>query len=522
MASAAMEKLGENHKGPQPILRMLRIVKRFPGVLANDHVDFELLPGEVHALLGENGAGKTTLMNILYGLYQADSGEIVLRGRTVRIRSPKDAIRLGIGMVHQHFKLVPNHTVAENVALGLRGTPFFAPARAVEARVRELGERYGLKVDPRAYVWQLSAGEQQRVEIIKALVRGADILILDEPTSVLTPQESEELFRILARMKAEGHGVIFITHKLDEVMEVADRVTVMRRGKVVETLPVGETDKAALARMMVGREVVFRLEKEEVSPGEEALVVEDLWALSDRGLPAVRGVSLSVRRGEILGIAGVAGNGQRELVEVITGLRRAQRGRVSILGHEVTNRSSRVVADAGVAHVPEERLRMGIVPGMSVAENLILKKHHRPPFCRLGFLSLRRIREFARVAIQEYSIMTPGLDTPAKLLSGGNIQRLILARELSGGPSVIVAAHPTYGLDVGATEQIRQILLRERKKGAAILLISEDLEEIFSLSDRIAVIFEGEIMGILPTEEADLETVGLMMAGSKRLTEARR
>jgi simple sugar transport system ATP-binding protein len=502
------------------MLLMRDIVKTFPGVLANDHVTLEVRAGEVHALLGENGAGKTTLMNILYGLYQADSGEILLKGKPVKIRSPKDAIRLGIGMVHQHFKLVPQHTVAENVALGLAGTPFVAPAHAVEGKIAELGERYGLKVDPKAYIWQLSAGEQQRVEIIKALVRGADILILDEPTSVLTPQESEELFKILARMKREGQSVVFITHKLDEVMEVADRVTVMRRGRVVDTLVTGDTDKASLARMMVGREVVFRLEKTEGEKGEEALSVEDLWALSDRGLPALKGVSFSVRRGEILGIAGVAGNGQRELVEVITGLRRAQRGRVAILGRDVTNRSSRVVADSGVAHVPEERLKMGIVPGMTVSENLILKKHHRPPFCYFGFLSFRHIREFARRAIEEYEVMTPGLDTPAKLLSGGNIQRLILARELSGEPPVVIAAHPTYGLDVGATEQIRQILLRERGRGSAILLISEDLEEIFALSDRIAVMFEGEIMGILPADEADLETVGLMMAGSKRLAEA--
>ncbi len=501
-------------------LLMRDITKVFPGVVANDHVTFEVRRGEVHALLGENGAGKTTLMNILYGLYQADSGEIYLYGKRVRIRSPRDAIRHRIGMVHQHFKLVLRHTVAENVVLGLEGSPFLDPARSVEEKILELGERYGLKVDPKAYVWQLSAGEQQRVEIIKALIRGADILILDEPTSVLTPQESEELFKILGRMKEEGHSVIFITHKLDEVMAVADRVTVMRRGKVVATLPTSEVDKPTLAKMMVGREVVFRLKKTACERGKEALVVEDLWALSDRGLPALKGVSFSVYRGEILGIAGVAGNGQKELVEVITGLRRATRGRVVVLGEEVTNRNPRRIADKGVAHIPEERLRMGIVPEMSVAENLILKKHHRPPFCRGIFLNLRAVRRFAQRAIEEYGILTPSAQTPAKLLSGGNIQRLILARELSGDPALVVAAHPTYGLDVGATEQIRQILLEQRKRGAGVLLISEDLEEIFSLSDRIAVIFGGEIMGILPTPEADLETVGLMMAGSKRLTEA--
>jgi|Deesub1362B_J571_1020462.scaffolds.fasta_scaffold00135_50 simple sugar transport system ATP-binding protein len=497
-------------------LLMRDITKVFPGVVANDKVTFELKVGEVHALLGENGAGKTTLMNILYGLYQADSGEIYLYGKRVRIRSPRDAIRHRIGMVHQHFKLVPRHTVAENVVLGLDGAPFLAPARAVEDEILQLGERYGLKVDPKAYIWQLSAGEQQRVEIIKALVRGADILILDEPTSVLTPQEVEELFKILARMREEGHSVIFITHKLDEVMEVSDRVTVMRRGKVVATLSTADVNKPTLAKMMVGREVVFRLKKVACERGQEALVVEDLWALSDRGLPALKGISFSVCRGEILGIAGVAGNGQKELVEVITGLRRATRGKVFVLGDEVTNENPRRIADKGVAHIPEERLKRGIVPEMSVAENLILKRHHRSPFCHGFFLNLRAVKRFAHHAIEEYAIMTPGPDTPAKLLSGGNIQRLILARELSGEPALVIAAHPTYGLDVGATEQIRQILLEQRRRGAAILLISEDLEELMSLADRIAVIFEGEIMGEVSPEAATLEEIGLMMAGEKR------
>ena len=501
------------------MLHMRDIVKSFPGVVANDHVTFELRAGEVHALLGENGAGKTTLMNILYGLYRPDSGHIFIRGKEAHIRSPRDAIAHGIGMVHQHFKLVPPHTVAENVALGLAGTPFFAPARVVERGLVELSQRYNLPVDPKARVWQLSAGEQQRVEILKALYRGAEILILDEPTSVLTPQETAELFKVLRRMKEEGHAVIFITHKLSEVMEVADRVTVMRRGKVVGTLPVSETDKASLARMMVGREVVFRIAKGECRPREEALVVEDLHALNDRGLPALKGVSLAVRRGEILGIAGVAGNGQRELVEVLTGLRRVQRGRVAILGRDLTNRSARRIADWGVAHIPEERIRMGIVPGMSVEDNLILKKHHRSPFCRGPFLQLREVQRFARQAIQEYEIMTPSPRTPAKLLSGGNIQKLILARELSGQPGLVIAAHPTYGLDVGATELIRQLLIRQRDAGAGVLLVSEDLEEIITLSDRIAVIFRGEIMGVVEAAEASLGEIGLMMAGEQRRVE---
>ena len=516
MAGTNGENLAHTPATTPPMLLMQDIVKSFPGVLANDHVTFEVRAGEVHALLGENGAGKTTLMNILYGLYRPDSGHIFIRGKEAHIRSPRDAIALSIGMVHQHFKLVYPHTVAENVALGLAGTPFFGPARVVERGLTELSQRYNLPVDPKAKVWQLSAGEQQRVEILKALYRGAEILILDEPTSVLTPQETLELFKVLERMKEEGHAVIFITHKLQEVMEVADRVTVMRQGKVVGTLPVSETDKASLARMMVGREVVFRIAKGECRPGEEALIVEDLHALNDRGLPALRGVSLTVCRGEILGIAGVAGNGQRELVEVLTGLRRAQRGKVWILGRELTNRSPRRIAEAGVAHIPEERIRMGIVPGMSVEDNLILKKHHQPPFCRGPFLQLREVRRFAQRGVEEYEIMTPSPRTPAKLLSGGNIQKLILARELSGEPGLVIAAHPTYGLDVGATELIRQLLIRQRDAGVGVLLVSEDLEEIITLSDRIAVIFGGEIMGVVPAAVATREEIGLMMAGERR------
>ncbi len=509
--------LGQPSDSPRPALVLLKdITKRFPGVVANDHVTFELRPGEVHALLGENGAGKTTLMNILYGLYRPDSGEIWVKGERVDIRSPRDAIRLGIGMVHQHFKLVLPHTVAENVALGLAGMPFWAPARAVAQKLRELSQRYGLPVDPERRVWELSAGEQQRVEILKALIRGAEVLILDEPTSVLTPQEAQELFKVLARMKAEGHGIIFISHKLDEVLAVADRITVMRRGKVVGTVLAQDTNKAELARMMVGREVVFRFTKTVCQPGEEALSVRDLYVRDDRGLWALKGVSFGVCRGEILGIAGIAGNGQRELVEVLTGLRPAERGKILLLGRDVTNRSPRLLSDLGCAHVPEERIRMGIVPGLSVEENLILKRHHREPFCWGGFLQTWAIRAFAQKAVEEYGIMTPSLRTPAKLLSGGNIQRLILARELSGKPVVVIAAHPTYGLDVGATEQIRQLLLRQREEGAAVLLVSEDLEEIMELADRIAVMFRGEIMGIVAAGEATLEEIGLMMAGERR------
>lgn len=515
---------GVDHPDGEPatprLVRVEEVTKSFPGVVANDGVTFEVRPGEVHALLGENGAGKTTLMNILYGLYRPDSGEIWVKGQRVVIRSPRHAIALGIGMVHQHFKLVLPHTVAENVALGLAGTPFWAPARVVSGRLEELCGRYSLAVDPDRRVWELSAGEQQRVEILKALIRGAEVLILDEPTSVLTPHEAAELFKVLERMKAEGHGVIFISHKLDEVLEVADRITVMRRGKVVGTVPAAEADKPLLARMMVGREVVFRLTKKACAPGEAALTVEDLDARSDRGTPALKGISFALCRGEILGVAGVAGNGQRELVEVLTGLRRADRGRVRVLGEDMTRAGARKLSDAGVAHIPEERIRMGIVPALAVEENLILKRHHRPPFCRGGVLQLAAVRRFASQAIEEYRIQTPNPRTPAKLLSGGNIQKLILARELSGDPALVLAAHPTYGLDVGATEQVREILLRQRDEGVGVLLVSEDLEEVTELADRIAVLFRGEIMGIVLAGEATLEEIGLMMAGERRAVSA--
>ena len=499
----------------EALLSLRNITKAFPGVVANDRVTLEVRPGEVHALLGENGAGKTTLMSILYGIYQPDAGEILLRGRPVRIRSPRDAIVHGIGMVPQHFLLVRRHTVVENIALGLAGTPPLFPARQVQRRVEELGERYGLAVDPRAPIWSLSVSEQQRVEILKALLRGAEILILDEPTSVLTPQEALNLFAVLRRMKQEGHAVIFITHKLDEVMAVADRVTVLRKGRLVDTVPVARTDKRALTRMMVGRDVEVRLQKTPRVPEGEALSVEDVWARSDRGLPALRGVSFTVRRGEILGMAGVAGNGQREQVEVLTGLRRTERGRVRVLNRDMTNHSARQVFEAGVAHIPEERVRMGIVPAMTVAENLVLRRYRYPPFCRGQLLNLEEISAFARRLIAEYEIATPSPRTPARSLSGGNIQRLILAREFSGGPGLIIAAHPTSGLDVSATEQIHALLLQRREEGAGVLLVSEDLDEVLALSDHIAVIFGGEIMGIVPAAEANRERIGLMMTGQR-------
>lgn len=504
--------------GVRPKIRLTvrNISKAFPGVVANDRITLDVQSGEVHALLGENGAGKTTLMHVLYGIYQPDAGEIFIGGTPVRIRSPRDAISLGIGMVPQHFLLVRRHTVAENIALAMPGTSFLFPVREIEQRIEQFGERYGLRVDPHARVWQLSVSEQQRVEILKTLIRGAEILILDEPTSVLTPQESIQLFAVLRRMKEEGHAVIFITHKLDEVMAASDRVTVLRKGRVVGTLATAEADKRTLARMMVGRDVESRWVKPPVpASADDALVVEDLWVDNDRGLPAVRGVSYRVRHGEIFGVAGVAGNGQREQVEAVTGLRHVTKGRVVVLGHDVTNRSAREYYETGVAHIPEERVRMGIVSGMSVAENLVLKRYRDPPFAQGALIDGDAVTNFAKQMITEYGITTPGPRAPARLLSGGNIQKLILARELSSRPEVIVAAHPTYGLDVSATEQIHRLLLRRREEGAGILLVSEDLEEILTLSDRIAVMFGGEIMAIVSPHEVDRETIGMLMAGQR-------
>ncbi|MEA1870972.1 MAG: ABC transporter ATP-binding protein [Candidatus Bipolaricaulota bacterium] len=485
-------------------------------MVANDGIDLKVRRGAIHCLLGENGAGKTTLVRILYGLYQPDEGEILLGGKPIRIFSPRAALTHHIGMVHQHFRLVPTLSVEENVVLGLdEGTGPFLNLRKTRKKIGEISEEYGLPIDPQAKVWQLTVGQQQRVEIIKALYRDASILIMDEPTSVLTPQEVDQLFATLRTLVDDGLTIIFITHKLDEVMEISDQVTVLRQGKVVATFPTSQTDKPSLARSMVGREVVFRLEKSVVKRGERLLQVDSVHALNDRGLPALRGVSLDLYGGEILGVAGVSGNGQTELAEVLTGLRRATKGRVILSGKAITNRSAREIADLGIAHVPAERIRMGIVPALSIRENLILKSYRHPPFSRLCFLNRKESDANARRAMEDYQIAAPSDETATKLLSGGNIQRVVLARELSGDPRLIIAAHPTYGLDVGATEQVRQVLLKQRERGAAILLISEDLEEVMTISDRILVLFSGEVMGIIDADGADVEQIGLMMAGTR-------
>lgn len=495
-------------------LEMRGISKRFPGVLANDHVDFDVKSGEVHALLGENGAGKSTLMKILYGMYHPDEGEILLNGKPVTIASPNDAINLGIGMIHQHFMLVQTLTVAENVALGLpssRGP--LTDLDRVSKRILELAKVYGLQIDPDAYIWQLSVGQQQRVEIIKALYRGAALLILDEPTAVLTPQEVDELFVIMRQMVKDGHGLIFISHKLHEVVEISNRITVLRDGRKIGTRPTSEVTKQILANWMVGREVGFAPDRGDVQKGECRLQLENVSCGSDRGTPGLRGVSLELCSGEILGIAGVSGNGQRELAETITGLRKVTSGRVMLEGEDVTGFTPGDLTDRMLSYIPEERMRDGMIKNFSVAENMILREHDKQPFSRSGFLSLRDISSHSDELIKKFRVKTPSHDTLAKNLSGGNIQKVVIAREFSRNPRVIVAAQPTRGLDIGATEYVREQLLEQRRKGIAVMLISEDLDEILALSDRIAVIYEGQIMDIVPREKATPEKLGLLMAG---------
>ncbi len=493
---------------------MLGITKRFGDVPANEGVDLEIRGGEIVGLLGENGAGKTTLMNILYGLYAADAGEISINGERVSLATPREAMEAGIGMVHQHFMLVQNHTVAENVALGYRDTPWLFPARDIERKLAGFSVRYGLAVEPRRKVWELSAGQQQRVEILKALFQGADLLILDEPTSVLTPQEADELFRVLERMSAEGRSVVFISHKLEEVLRICTRVVVLRKGRVVGSADPRQAGRRELARMMVGRDVIFDFKKRELARGEPVLEVSGLTVAGDRGNVAVNGVSLTIHRNEILGVAGVSGNGQRELVEAITGLRKALSGTVLIEGRDITNQSARVIASLGISHVPEERIKFGIVPNLLIYENAVLKKHRDRPFSRVLFLSYDTIRAHAAGIVRDYRVDAPSIDLPMRKLSGGNIQKLILGSEITGEHALLVAAHPTYGLDVGATEYIRSLLLERRESGKAVLLVSEDLEEIFELSDRIAVMFGGRLVGVLERAKATAEEVGLLMGGS--------
>ncbi|MFP4323441.1 MAG: ABC transporter ATP-binding protein [Anaerolineales bacterium] len=497
-------------------LQMRGIVKQFPGVLAADRIDFDVRAEEVHALLGENGAGKSTLMKMLYGLYKPDEGDILLNDQAVEIASPQDAIQQGIGMIHQHFMLVPSFTVAENVALGMRsGRGPLLDLETVARDIVKLSDQYGLKVDPHIPIWQLSVGEQQRVEILRALYRGAALLVLDEPTAVLTPQEVDELFVILRQLAADGHALIFISHKLHEVLAISHRVTVLRDGRKVDTIPTSEATKPKLAEMMVGRPVVLAYDVAPRQPGEPRLQLDNVSALRNRGDRGLNGVSLTVRSGEILGVAGVSGNGQHELAEVIAGLRAVTEGRINMLGQDITGKAPAELNELGLSHIPEERMEDGVIREFSVAENRVLQDHGRHPFARWIFMLFRVIAGATKQSIKDFEIKTPSHETLIKNLSGGNIQKLVLARELSREPAVLIAAQPTRGVDIGATEYIHKRLLAEREKGTAILLISEDLDEIRALSDRVIVLYEGRIVGEVARADVDVNELGLMMAGSR-------
>ncbi len=507
------ENQNTDNKTPHMILEMRGITKQFPGVLANDHVDLELFSGEVLALLGENGAGKSSLMNVLIGLYRPDEGEIFLRGKKVNISSPKDSMELGIGMVHQNFKLVDTMSVIENVILGDLHQNFIPDLKEAEKRIKEISEHYDLKVNPRALVGRLSVGERQRVEILKLIYRGADILILDEPTAVLTPQESAELNAVIKQMTSEGKSAIFITHKMEEVMEFSDWVRVLQKGKLIAVKETAQTNPEELARLMVGREVLFNIDKRPSEPGDPVLELKNVTAVSEHGKEVLKDINLTIREGEVMGVAGVAGNGQVELTEAVTGLRNVSSGQIMLNGSNRTNRQPLELIKAGVSHIPSDRVAMGIVGDMSVANNLVMKGYRKQPIVSRGVMSSSKILDFARKMISAFSITTPGPHTHVKFLSGGNIQKTILAREIDACGGLLVAAYPSRGLDVGATEAVRLQMVKQRDCGKAVLLVSEDLEELLTVSDRIAVMFEGRIMGIVDSKNADIDKLGLMMAG---------
>ena len=499
-----------------PLLQLKGITKRFPGVVANDNVDFELRRGEVHALLGENGAGKSTLMSILYGLYGADEGEILLDGKPLRTSSPREAIDAGIGMVHQHFMLIPVMTVAENIVLAAEPTKGpFLDLDAARDKVRDISQRFGLAVNPESRVESISVGQQQRVEILKALYRGAEILILDEPTAVLTPQEAKELFDIVRSLQAEGKSIIFISHKLNEVLQIADRITVLRRGRTVETVLKQGATEESLAKLMVGRDVLLRVDKTPAQPGEPLLTVEDVHVLDERGLEAVRGISLTVHSGEILGVAGVDGNGQTELIDAIAGLTPVRSGRVIVGGDDVTGEGCKQCLDAGLGHIPEDRQRRGLVLDFSLAENIALHDYDSRPNSRFGWLYPSRMVSRARGLLEDFDVRGGGPQTVASSLSGGNQQKVVLAREVSRDPQVLIAAQPTRGLDVGAIEFVHRRLVEQRDAGRAILLVSFELDEILSLSDRIVVVYEGRIAGEYGPDVTE-EELGIAMTGGRR------
>ncbi len=513
MTAPPTESLGDLTPAGSRIVQMRAIWKSFPGVLANRGIDLDLRAGEIHALLGENGAGKTTLMKILSGSYRADSGMILISGREASLRSPSEAFAAGVGMVHQQFRLVQKLTAAANIHLGWDETPHLLSSRKLSARTREICSRFGVYVDPDSKVWQLSVGEQQRVEILRVLARGARVLILDEPTAVLTPSETAGLFQVMRSLAAGGCALVFISHKLDEVLEVSDRITVLRRGVKVGEHLAGECDQRSLARLMVGQEVFSTPQHREPSGVQTVLQLTNAYALNDRGRPALEEVSLTIRAGEIVGVAGVAGNGQTELAEVLVGLRRLQSGNIRLEGEDITGRSPRGFARLGIGHIPEDRTNTGLVLSASVAQNAVLREYLDPPVS--GRFRLRS-GEVARVAaeiVHEGNVQTPSLQIPVGNLSGGNQQRLLARREMRLGSRVVIAVHPTRGLDVAATEAVRRSLLEHRNKGSAILLISEDLDEVLALSDRVVVMYENRIVGEFDTASAERQKVGLLMGG---------
>ncbi|MDR3231651.1 MAG: ABC transporter ATP-binding protein [Synergistaceae bacterium] len=502
-------------KKSTPLVEMRGITKRFSGVTANSDVNFSVEAGEVHALLGEHGAGKSTLMNVLYGLYAPDGGRIFVAGRPVTFRSPRDAIAAGIGMVHQNFMLVQTLTVWENMILGLKGTPFVLPGKKIQNRIAGISEQYGLEIDPRAAVWQLSTGERQRVAILQMLYRNARVLILDEPTAVLTHQEAGRLFRTIRRMTEEGHGVVFISHKMNEVMNETRRVTVLRGGKNAGAAMTAETTGEALAEMMMGRKVPLDLYRKPMRAGPAVFEADDLRALNDRGLDAVGGLSFHLRQNEILGVAGIAGNGQRELCEALVGLRALTGGTVRMGGANLTNASPRRFVDRGVRYIPGDRRGVGMAPGMDISSNAILRRYWSKPVASGAFIDWKRSEKLSRQIIRDFNVSAPSPRTPVRNLSGGNLQKFLMGRELSDSPKVVIVMHPTWGLDVAATRYVREQLLAQREAGAAILLISEDLDELLALSDRLAVLYRGRFMGILAEPEGvPPEKIGLMMAGT--------
>jgi general nucleoside transport system ATP-binding protein len=512
--------LDENIKtsiGHGPILLETRgLTKQFPMVLANDAVDFEVRQGEIHCLLGENGAGKSTLAESLFGFYSPDAGEIHWKGKKVEINSPSHAMELGIGMVHQHFMLVETHSVLDNILLGRDSPGPLLDEKAARARITELCEQYDVNMNLDALIWQISVGEQQWVEILKALYDGVDLLILDEPTAVLTPQESERLFSILKKMSMDGLSIIFITHKLNEVVQVSDRVTVLRKGKKIDTVNTWEVTKAGLANMMVGRDVIFRVKRDEIAHGKPALQMRDVWACNDIGVESVRGINLTLHENEILGIAGVAGNGQKELFEVLIGVRGAEKGKVILNnGTVISGKSAGYIRSKGLAHVPGDRIKEGLVMDFTIAENMILGHEWTPPYRKGAQLNTKAIRAFANDGLEAFEIAASSIDHHTGSLSGGNLQKVVLAREIGSQPSVLLVNQPCRGLDVGVIEYVHNQFLKLRSEGVGILLFSEDLDEVLTLSDRIAVIYQGEILGLMDADEANIENIGLLMAGVK-------